>query len=326
MPKPEIQWFHNQQLILPTKDIVFHFDESTGMALMLIVDAYLEHVGQYSCKARNSAGEATCSATLTVTAEDSLFFLSLDYTVQALDRQSSGKDVRKSANSQAVAEVHIDSPFTKEENKISKKEIKSLQESSHEYEVQVFESISESSVSKSVSAQGIELYQATSIAQIAEGDQISEDNFEEERDLAPQILLKLKDMTMKCGDTAQFVCVVENGTSTGTTWTHEGVKMKESERVKQSQNGNVQLLTIQNVQLIDQGLYSCTIRNDHGEKTTSAVLTVEAKESQDRTVTKITLGSNTKSLKTLKESHIKTTREVKMESSKKTSSLSLNPS
>ncbi|XP_074071705.1 uncharacterized protein LOC141507696, partial [Macrotis lagotis] len=204
-----------------------------------------------------------------------LFFLSLDYTVQALDRQSSGKDVRKSANSQAVAEVHIDSPFTKEENKISKKEIKSLQESSHEYEVQVFESISESSVSKSVSAQGIELYQATSIAQIAEGDQISEDNFEEERDLAPQILLKLKDMTMKCGDTAQFVCVVENGTSTGTTWTHEGVKMKESERVKQSQNGNVQLLTIQNVQLIDQGLYSCTIRNDHGEKTTSAVLTVE---------------------------------------------------
>lgn len=37
------------------------------MALMLIVDAYSEHAGQYSCKAANSAGEATCAATLTVT-------------------------------------------------------------------------------------------------------------------------------------------------------------------------------------------------------------------------------------------------------------------
>lgn len=36
------------------------------MALMLIVDAYSEHAGQYSCKAANSAGEATCAATLTV--------------------------------------------------------------------------------------------------------------------------------------------------------------------------------------------------------------------------------------------------------------------
>uniref|UniRef100_A0A8C3XM31 Ig-like domain-containing protein n=1 Tax=Chelydra serpentina TaxID=8475 RepID=A0A8C3XM31_CHESE len=69
MPKPEILWFHNQQLMLPTTDIVFHFDESTGTAMLIIVDAFLEHAGQYSCKAGNSAGEATCTATLTVTAE-----------------------------------------------------------------------------------------------------------------------------------------------------------------------------------------------------------------------------------------------------------------
>lgn len=37
------------------------------MALMLIVDAYTEHAGQYCCKAANSAGEATCAATLAVT-------------------------------------------------------------------------------------------------------------------------------------------------------------------------------------------------------------------------------------------------------------------
>lgn len=39
------------------------------MALMLIVDAFPEHAGKYSCRAANSAGEATCAATLTVTAK-----------------------------------------------------------------------------------------------------------------------------------------------------------------------------------------------------------------------------------------------------------------
>lgn len=74
-PKPKIQWFHNQQLMLPTKDLVFHFDESTGTAILIIVDAFLEHAGQYSLKARNSAGETTCTATLTVTAEGKAPFL-----------------------------------------------------------------------------------------------------------------------------------------------------------------------------------------------------------------------------------------------------------
>lgn len=48
-----------------------------------------------------------------------------------------------------------------------------------------------------------------------------------------------------------------------------------------------------------------------------------AKELQTRPLTKITLGSDTKSIKTLKESQVKTTHEVKRASSKKTSSLSV---
>lgn len=57
------------------------------------------------------------------------FFLSLDYTVEALARQSSGKDVRESTKSQTVT----DSSFTKQESKISQNKIKSFQESSYEY-------------------------------------------------------------------------------------------------------------------------------------------------------------------------------------------------
>uniref|UniRef100_A0A670Y8D2 Ig-like domain-containing protein n=1 Tax=Pseudonaja textilis TaxID=8673 RepID=A0A670Y8D2_PSETE len=82
-PRPEILWFHNQQLMLPSKDVVFHFDESTGTAILIIVDAFSEHAGQYSCQARNSAGDATCTATLTVTSEGKapFFFLGIQFSV-----------------------------------------------------------------------------------------------------------------------------------------------------------------------------------------------------------------------------------------------------
>lgn len=66
-PKPEIHWFHNQNKVLPSKNIVFHFDESTNTAILIIVDAFLENAGEYICKAKNSAGEVSCAASLTVT-------------------------------------------------------------------------------------------------------------------------------------------------------------------------------------------------------------------------------------------------------------------
>lgn len=66
LPKPEINWFHNQQPIQPTKNVVFHFEEATNTATLIIVDAFTEHAGEYTCRAANSAGEAACSATLTI--------------------------------------------------------------------------------------------------------------------------------------------------------------------------------------------------------------------------------------------------------------------
>lgn len=66
-PAPEISWFHNRQPVLPTKNVVFHYDELTSTATLIIVDAFPEHAGQYTCRATNLAGEAVCSATLDIT-------------------------------------------------------------------------------------------------------------------------------------------------------------------------------------------------------------------------------------------------------------------
>lgn len=91
----------------------------------------------------------------------------------------------------------------------------------------------------------------------------------------PEILLHLQDLSTKCGNTAQFLCVSEDESSTDVTWTYEGVKTEESKRVKQLQNGNIQFLIICNIQLVDQGLYSCIVHNEYGEKTTSVVLSTK---------------------------------------------------
>lgn len=66
-PRPQISWFHNRQPVRPTKNVVFHLDEETNVATLIIVDAFSEHAGLYTCRATNTAGEEACSATLTVT-------------------------------------------------------------------------------------------------------------------------------------------------------------------------------------------------------------------------------------------------------------------
>uniref|UniRef100_A0A3Q3E3P7 Ig-like domain-containing protein n=1 Tax=Hippocampus comes TaxID=109280 RepID=A0A3Q3E3P7_HIPCM len=66
-PTPVISWFHNRQPVLPTKNVVFHYDELTSTATLIVVDAFPEHAGQYTCRATNLAGEAVCSATLDIT-------------------------------------------------------------------------------------------------------------------------------------------------------------------------------------------------------------------------------------------------------------------
>uniref|UniRef100_A0A8B9LQC6 Ig-like domain-containing protein n=1 Tax=Astyanax mexicanus TaxID=7994 RepID=A0A8B9LQC6_ASTMX len=72
-PKPEISWFHEQEPVKPNKNVVFHYDEMTNVATLIIVDAFSEHAGRYTCKATNAAGEAVCTATLAVTREVTAF-------------------------------------------------------------------------------------------------------------------------------------------------------------------------------------------------------------------------------------------------------------
>uniref|UniRef100_A0A8C9ZCP0 Ig-like domain-containing protein n=1 Tax=Sander lucioperca TaxID=283035 RepID=A0A8C9ZCP0_SANLU len=67
MPKPDISWFHNRQPVQPTKNVVFHFDEVTNAAVLIIVDAFPEHdSGSYKVMAINTEGSAESTASLLV--------------------------------------------------------------------------------------------------------------------------------------------------------------------------------------------------------------------------------------------------------------------
>lgn len=203
-----------------------------------------------------------------------LLFLLLDYTVQALDRQSSGKDVKESIRSQAVSQLRV-APLTKKNIKTYQKEFKSVQQPSQELGVQVFESVSESLTMKATSVEEMEAMHTTMLSQTSQSTRISMGTAREMKGVPPKILLQLRDLTVKCGDTAQFVCGLENELFSEFLWTHEGERIEVSEKLKISQNGSVLLLTILNAQLTDQGLYSCTVYNDYGGTTTAAILTVK---------------------------------------------------
>lgn len=188
--------------------------------------------------------------------------------MQALDRQSSGKDVKESVL--AKSEVHITSPFAKKEAQVYVEEIRTVKDASKEMPGKPFEHVSGISAMKQA-----EVVRTAAITQKSETVMISMTSVQVITESPPKVLLQLQDLTVRCGDTAQFICALESENFSSVLWSHEGVAIQESERAKLSQNGSVLFLTLVNVQLLDQGLYSCSVRNNYGEVTTTAILTVE---------------------------------------------------
>ncbi|XP_059093271.1 muscle M-line assembly protein unc-89-like isoform X2 [Tigriopus californicus] len=61
-PNPEITWFHNNRALKASGDIRFTYDGSK--ARLMIKHAFPKTLGHYLCKAKNSVGEATSTATI----------------------------------------------------------------------------------------------------------------------------------------------------------------------------------------------------------------------------------------------------------------------
>ncbi|KAL1402939.1 hypothetical protein pipiens_005861, partial [Culex pipiens pipiens] len=64
-PLPKVQWYHNQQQIIETKDKQIHQD-STGRCVLTISEVFPEDTGEYTCIASNKLGEAVCKTSVNV--------------------------------------------------------------------------------------------------------------------------------------------------------------------------------------------------------------------------------------------------------------------
>ncbi|XP_067843003.1 myosin light chain kinase, smooth muscle-like [Heptranchias perlo] len=197
-----------------------------------------------------------------------------DYKVQSIDSQSittSGKAVEESIASKPfeVSEMHVESPVTLKHTKNYAKEI-SLQQK-HTYDVQMFESISTSSSSKTVSSERWEESQKVAKTEtIRSGSQSS-----------PKILQDMNNVAVLLGETTSLKCQILAFPRPEITWYRENQEVVEVKRIKIVTITEAEVLTsseiiIQNVQEEDTGIYRCKAVNPHGEAKCEAEITVTA--------------------------------------------------
>lgn len=64
-PRPQITWFRQTQIILPSQDFQMYYDDD-DVATLIIRDVFPEDAGTFTCVAKNAAGFASNSTELTV--------------------------------------------------------------------------------------------------------------------------------------------------------------------------------------------------------------------------------------------------------------------
>ena len=65
-PKPDVIWYHNNQVIEENPDFTLTYTQETGEALLHIIEVFPQDSGEYRCEATNIAGTAITRATLDV--------------------------------------------------------------------------------------------------------------------------------------------------------------------------------------------------------------------------------------------------------------------
>uniref|UniRef100_A0A8C0B0W7 Myosin light chain kinase, smooth muscle n=1 Tax=Buteo japonicus TaxID=224669 RepID=A0A8C0B0W7_9AVES len=100
----------------------------------------------------------------------------------------------------------------------------------------------------------------------------------------PKFATKPNRVVVREGQTGKFSCKITGRPQPQVTWFKGDIQLQQNERFNMFEKTGIQFLEIQNAQLADSGIYTCTVVNSAGKASVSAELTVQgtAKSLQER--------------------------------------------
>ncbi|KAM9380329.1 myosin light chain kinase, smooth muscle isoform 1-T1 [Phaethornis superciliosus] len=97
----------------------------------------------------------------------------------------------------------------------------------------------------------------------------------------PKFATKPNRVVVREGQTGKFSCKITGRPQPQVTWFKGDIQLQQNERFNMFEKTGIQFLEIQNAQLDDAGIYTCTVVNSAGKASVSAELTVQGPDKTD---------------------------------------------
>ncbi|OXB81604.1 UNVERIFIED_CONTAM: hypothetical protein H355_008766, partial [Colinus virginianus] len=97
----------------------------------------------------------------------------------------------------------------------------------------------------------------------------------------PKFATKPNRVVVREGQTGKFSCKITGRPQPQVTWSKGDLHLQQNERFSMFEKTGIHFLEIQNIQLADAGIYTCTVVNSAGKASVSAELTVQGSDKTD---------------------------------------------